>query len=63
MWHKDNVLGNNVRTYVGIEYLYFQELSQEELEKVKKDLVDHFSTEESAACGVKSLYFELLTKR
>ncbi|XP_026327285.1 tRNA (uracil-5-)-methyltransferase homolog A [Hyposmocoma kahamanoa] len=40
-----------------------QKLSTEELDKIKKDLVEHFSSDESVACGIKSLYFELLIKR
>ncbi|XP_045772412.1 tRNA (uracil-5-)-methyltransferase homolog A [Maniola jurtina] len=40
-----------------------QNLTAEELEELKKKLIDYFSSEESVACNIKSLYFELLTKR
>ncbi|XP_034832197.1 tRNA (uracil-5-)-methyltransferase homolog A [Maniola hyperantus] len=40
-----------------------QDLTTEELEELKKKLIDYFSSEESIACNIKSLYFELLTKR
>ncbi|KAJ0176492.1 hypothetical protein K1T71_007671 [Dendrolimus kikuchii] len=40
-----------------------QALSESELQKIKDDLINHFSSEEAVACGIKSLYFELITKR
>lgn len=40
-----------------------QALSTEELDKIKEDLVEHFNSDESIACGIKSLYFELIVKR
>ncbi|XP_052741414.1 tRNA (uracil-5-)-methyltransferase homolog B isoform X2 [Bicyclus anynana] len=40
-----------------------QDLTTEKLEELKKNLIEHFSTEESVACCIKSLYFELLTKK
>ncbi|XP_059052002.1 tRNA (uracil-5-)-methyltransferase homolog A [Achroia grisella] len=46
-----------------IVYLHLQDLSEEQLESVKKQLIEHFSTEEATACGIKSLYFQQLTKR
>ncbi|KAI8436987.1 hypothetical protein MSG28_010390 [Choristoneura fumiferana] len=35
-----------------------QELSTEQKEQIQKELVEHLSNEESAACGIKSLYIE-----
>ncbi|XP_030019825.2 tRNA (uracil-5-)-methyltransferase homolog A [Manduca sexta] len=46
-----------------IIHMHPQDMSEEELDKVKKDLVEHFSSEKAVACGIKSLYFELVTKR
>ncbi|CAK1580486.1 unnamed protein product [Parnassius mnemosyne] len=43
--------------------LHPQALTVEELEKLKADLREHFSSEESTACGIKSIYYELITKR
>ncbi|KAJ2949238.1 hypothetical protein O0L34_g6188 [Tuta absoluta] len=40
-----------------------QELTTEQLAKIKKDLVEHFSSEQAVSCGIKSLYFELCVKR
>ncbi|XP_073955860.1 tRNA (uracil-5-)-methyltransferase homolog A [Choristoneura fumiferana] len=40
-----------------------QELSTEQKEQIQKELVEHLSNEESAACGIKSLYIEYITKR
>lgn len=42
---------------------FSQALSTEELDKIKKDLIEHFNSDESIACGIKSLYFELIVKR
>ncbi|XP_041979260.1 tRNA (uracil-5-)-methyltransferase homolog A isoform X2 [Aricia agestis] len=54
-------------TYSGelmvIVSMYPQELSSEELEKLKTQLIECFSTEDSKACGIRSLYFHLLTKK
>ncbi|KAM3965287.1 tRNA (uracil-5-)-methyltransferase homolog A [Aphomia sociella] len=46
-----------------IVVMHPQEMSEEQLEIIKQQLTDHFSTEEAAACGIRSLYFELATKR
>ncbi|CAG9102898.1 unnamed protein product [Plutella xylostella] len=41
-----------------------QQLSPEELDKIKKELAAHFAAAAAAAeCGIKSLYFELITKK
>ncbi|XP_049873164.1 tRNA (uracil-5-)-methyltransferase homolog A [Pectinophora gossypiella] len=40
-----------------------QDLTPEGLGKIKKELAEHFSSDESVACNVKSVYFELFTKR
>ncbi|KAL0838662.1 hypothetical protein ABMA28_016735 [Loxostege sticticalis] len=40
-----------------------QQLTEEEIKKLKSDLIDHFSSEEAKACNVKSLYLELLIKK
>ncbi|XP_013165172.1 PREDICTED: tRNA (uracil-5-)-methyltransferase homolog A [Papilio xuthus] len=43
--------------------LHPQALTTEELEKLKGDLKEHFNSEESAACGIKSIYYELIIKK
>ncbi|XP_063383796.1 tRNA (uracil-5-)-methyltransferase homolog A [Cydia fagiglandana] len=43
--------------------LHPQELTSEQKEKIQKELVEHFSSDESAACGIKSLYIDYITKR
>ncbi|XP_068633219.1 tRNA (uracil-5-)-methyltransferase homolog A [Battus philenor] len=43
--------------------LHPQVLTVEELDKLKADLIQHFSSEESVACGIKSIYYELITKK
>ncbi|XP_072949423.1 tRNA (uracil-5-)-methyltransferase homolog A [Epargyreus clarus] len=40
-----------------------QTLTEDELNTLKKQLIQHFSSDESVACGIKSVYFELLTQR
>ncbi|XP_045448001.1 tRNA (uracil-5-)-methyltransferase homolog A [Melitaea cinxia] len=40
-----------------------QDLSSKQLEELSEQLVEHFSSEEAVACGVKSLYFEVIRKR
>ncbi|XP_026761767.1 tRNA (uracil-5-)-methyltransferase homolog A [Galleria mellonella] len=46
-----------------IVFMHPQDLSEEQLENIKKQLIDHFSTQEANACGIKSLYFQLITKK
>ncbi|XP_026739133.1 tRNA (uracil-5-)-methyltransferase homolog A [Trichoplusia ni] len=46
-----------------IVVMHPQELTESELDKIKSDLKEHFSSEEAIACGIKSLYFELALKR
>lgn len=43
--------------------MFFKALTTEELEKFKTDLVEHFSSDESVACGIRSVYYELFSKR
>lgn len=43
--------------------MHQQNVSEEELNKIKINLTNHFSSEEAVACGIKSLYFQLITKR
>ncbi|XP_045536561.1 tRNA (uracil-5-)-methyltransferase homolog A [Papilio machaon] len=43
--------------------LHPQALTAEELEKLKSDLKEHFNSEESSACGIKSIYYELIIKK
>ncbi|CAH0751597.1 unnamed protein product [Diatraea saccharalis] len=40
-----------------------QNLTEEELQKIKDGLIEHFSSANSEACGIKSVYFELITKK
>ncbi|CAB3261655.1 unnamed protein product [Arctia plantaginis] len=40
-----------------------QTLTENELNEIKRDLIEHFSSDEAVACGVKSLYFEQIIKR
>lgn len=46
-----------------IVVMHPQSLTEAELDKIKKDLIDHFNSEEAIKCGIKSLYFELIVKR
>ncbi|CAH0585569.1 unnamed protein product [Chrysodeixis includens] len=46
-----------------IVVMHPQNLTESELDKIKSDLKEHFSSEEAIACGIKSLYFELALKR
>ncbi|CAG9561743.1 unnamed protein product [Danaus chrysippus] len=43
--------------------MYPQDLTNEKLEELKRQLIEHFSSEEAQACGVKSVYFEGITKK
>ncbi|XP_039753555.1 tRNA (uracil-5-)-methyltransferase homolog A [Pararge aegeria] len=43
--------------------MYQQDLTTEKMEELKKQLIEHFGTEESVACNIKSVYIELITKR
>ncbi|CAH2048726.1 unnamed protein product, partial [Iphiclides podalirius] len=43
--------------------LHPQTLTVEDLKKLKTDLVEHFSSEESVSCGIRSLYYLLIAKR
>lgn len=45
-----------------IASMYPQNLTESEIEKIKNDLIEHCSSKE-VDCGIKSLYFELITKR
>ncbi|XP_063825727.1 tRNA (uracil-5-)-methyltransferase homolog A [Ostrinia nubilalis] len=40
-----------------------QQLTEEEIAKLKNDLINHFSSDEAKACSIKSLYLELLIKK
>ncbi|XP_075978100.1 tRNA (uracil-5-)-methyltransferase homolog A [Anticarsia gemmatalis] len=40
-----------------------QSLTESELDEIKKELIDHFNSEEAVACGIKSLYFEQIVKK
>ncbi|CAG4971306.1 unnamed protein product [Colias eurytheme] len=40
-----------------------QALSNEELDKLKQELIEYFQLEQSTACGVKSVYIHLISKR
>ncbi|XP_047029740.1 uncharacterized protein LOC124637375 [Helicoverpa zea] len=40
-----------------------QALTEDEIDGIKKGLIDHFNSEEAIACGIKSLYFELVVKK
>ncbi|KAL4716706.1 hypothetical protein ACJJTC_004825 [Scirpophaga incertulas] len=43
--------------------MHQQNLKEDELKKIQDDLVQHFSSDEAAACNIKSVYFELVTKK
>uniref|UniRef100_A0A2A4IVR4 tRNA (uracil(54)-C(5))-methyltransferase n=1 Tax=Heliothis virescens TaxID=7102 RepID=A0A2A4IVR4_HELVI len=46
-----------------IVVMHPQALTESELDDIKKGLIQHFNSEEAIACGIKSLYFELVVKR
>lgn len=46
-----------------IVVMHPQNLTEEEIDQVKRDLIDHFNSEGAVACGIKSLYFQLVIKK
>lgn len=38
-------------------------LTEKELDEIKKELIEYFSSEEAISCGIKSLYFQQIVKR
>ncbi|CAH0398240.1 unnamed protein product [Chilo suppressalis] len=40
-----------------------QNLTEDELNGIKDSLIQHFSSADALACGIKSVYFELVTKK